>query len=92
MTPLALEVALTVQQELQPRLDEADRLRQKRVERAHYEAELAQRRYMNVDPSNLLVADTLEADWNQKLRALAEALSASGKPIEPPSVSNSGNA
>lgn len=73
MTPLALEVALTVQQELQSRLDEADRLRQQRVERARYEAELAQRRYMNVDPSNRLVADTLEADWNQKLRALAEA-------------------
>jgi len=33
-------------------------------------AELAQRRYMSVDPSNRLVADTLEADWNQKLRAL----------------------
>jgi len=73
MTPLAMEVALTVQQELQSRLDDADRLRQKRVERARYEAELAQRRYMNVDPSNRLVADTLEADWNQKLRALAEA-------------------
>jgi hypothetical protein len=73
MTPLALEVALTVQQELQSRLNEADRLRQKRVERARYEAELAQRRYMNVDPSNRLVADTLEADWNQKLRGLAEA-------------------
>ena len=73
MTPLALEVALTVQQELQSRLDEADRLRQQRVERARYEAELAQRRYMSVDPSNRLVADTLEADWNQKLRALAEA-------------------
>jgi hypothetical protein len=62
-----------VQQELQARREEADRLRQKRVERAHYEAELAQRRYMNVDPSHRLVADTLEADWNQKLRALAEA-------------------
>lgn len=73
MTPLALEVALTVQQELQTRLDDADRLRQKRVERACYEAELAQRRYMNVDPCNRLVADTLEADWNQKLRALADA-------------------
>src|SRR5262249_27082542 len=62
---------LTVQQELQSRLDDADRLRQKRVERARYEAELAQRRYMNVDPSNRLVADTLEADWNHKLRVLA---------------------
>jgi hypothetical protein len=25
---------------------------------------------MRVDPENRLVADTLEADWNQKLRAL----------------------
>jgi hypothetical protein len=28
---------------------------------------------MMVDPSNRLVADTLEADWNDKLRALAKA-------------------
>ena len=41
--------------------------------RARYEAELAQRRYMRVDPENRLVADTVEADWNQKLRALSEA-------------------
>jgi hypothetical protein len=65
--------ALTVQQELQSRLDEADRLRQKQVERARYEAELAQRRYMKVDPNHRLVADTLEADWNHKLRALTES-------------------
>jgi DNA invertase Pin-like site-specific DNA recombinase len=73
VNPVALDVALTVLQELQTRLDESDRLRKQHVERARYEAELAQRRYMRVDPENRLVADTLEADWNQKLRALAEA-------------------
>jgi hypothetical protein len=73
MTPVALEVALAVQQELQSRLEEADRLRQTQVERARYEAELAQRRYLRVDPDNRLVADTLEADWNHKLSALDEA-------------------
>jgi DNA invertase Pin-like site-specific DNA recombinase len=73
VNPVTLEVALSVQQELQARLDEADRLRKQQVERARYEAELAQRRYMHVDPQNRLVADTLEADWNQKLRALNEA-------------------
>jgi DNA invertase Pin-like site-specific DNA recombinase/F0F1-type ATP synthase membrane subunit b/b' len=73
VTPLALEMALSVQQEIQDRLGEADRLRKIQVERAQYEARLAQRRYMQVDPDNRLVADTLEADWNQKLRALAEA-------------------
>jgi len=61
VSPMTLDVALTVQQELQSRLDEADRLRQKQVERARYEADLAQRRYMKVDPDNRLVADTLAA-------------------------------
>ena len=73
MTPLAIEVALTVQQELVSRHEEADRLRRQHVDRARYEAELAQRRFLKVDPDNRLVADTLEADWNEKLRALAAA-------------------
>jgi len=73
VTPITLEVALAVQQELQSRLDEADRLRQQQVERARYEAELARRRYLRVDPDNRLVADSLEADWNDKLRLLTEA-------------------
>jgi hypothetical protein len=37
------------------------------------EADLAQRRFMLVDPNNRLVADTLESEWNDKLRALAHA-------------------
>jgi len=72
VTPLALEVALNVQQELQNRLEEVERLRQQQVQRARYEAEQAQLRYMRVDPNNRLVADTLEADWNNKLRALTQ--------------------
>jgi DNA invertase Pin-like site-specific DNA recombinase len=73
VTPMALDVTLAVQQEIQIRLDEVDRMRRKQVERARYEADLAQRRYMHVDPANRLVADTLEAEWNSKLRALNEA-------------------
>jgi DNA invertase Pin-like site-specific DNA recombinase len=73
ITPLALEVTLIVQQEIQARLDEVDGLRRKAVERARYEADLAQRRYLHVDPANRLVADSLEADWNHKLRALKDA-------------------
>lgn len=73
MTPLAIEVALSVQQELASRQEEADRLRRQHVERAKYEAELAQRRFLKVDPDNRLVADVLEADWNAKLRAVAAA-------------------
>jgi hypothetical protein len=73
VSPLALEVALAVQDELEARAEEVDRLRRQQVERAQYEAELAQRRYLRVDPDNRLVADSLEADWNNKLRALATA-------------------
>jgi DNA invertase Pin-like site-specific DNA recombinase len=73
ISPLALEVALNVQQQLQERLAEADRLRRQYVERAAYEAEQARIRYMRVDPNNRLVADTLEALWNDKLRQLEQA-------------------
>src|ERR1700730_15372430 len=73
LSPLALEVALSVQQELQERLAESDRLRRQYVERAQYEAEQARVRYMRVDPNNRLVADTLEALWNDKLRQLEQA-------------------
>jgi len=72
-TPATLDIALQVQQELQSRYDEIDRLRKQQVERAQYEADLARRRYMQVDPDNRLVADTLEAEWNDKLRAVGEA-------------------
>jgi DNA-binding transcriptional regulator YiaG len=58
---------------LQSRLDETDQLRKQQVERARYEADMARNRYMQVDPNNRLAADELEADWNTKLRVLAEA-------------------
>jgi len=72
MTPVTIDITLAVQQELQARLEETDRLRKQQVERARYEAELAQRRYLRVHPDNRLVADSLEADWNRKLCALQE--------------------
>ncbi len=73
VSPLAIEAALGIEAELAARVAEADGLRRAQVERARFEAELAQRRYLRVDPDNRLVADSLEADWNAKLRALADA-------------------
>ena len=73
VTPLALEVALSVQAEIESRVAEADQLRRGHVERARHNAESARRRYLCVDPDNRLVAGTLEADWNAALRELAEA-------------------
>ncbi|MGV9885032.1 recombinase family protein, partial [Streptomyces sp. NPDC003006] len=76
LTPLAIEAALAVAAELATRAAEADRLRQSGVERARYQADLARRRYLAVDPHNRLVTQSLEADWNTALRALNEATDA----------------
>jgi DNA invertase Pin-like site-specific DNA recombinase len=57
VTPLALDVALTVQTELETRAAQADALRRQHVERARHQADLARRRYLAVDPDNRLVAD-----------------------------------
>lgn len=73
VNPVAIDVALAVQEELRTQVDEADRHRRMHVERARYEADLARRRFMRVDPDNRLVADSLEAEWNEKLRGLAAA-------------------
>lgn len=74
MTPLTLEVTLSVQRELEARATETDALRRQHLERTRYDAELARRRYMKVDPDNRLVADALEADWNDRLRIHTDAV------------------
>jgi len=70
VAPAALEVALAVHDEIAGRIQQADKLRASQLERARYDAELARRRYLKVDPDNRLVADSLEADWNARLRTL----------------------
>jgi hypothetical protein len=73
VTPKAIELTLAVHQEIQRRVDDTDRLRHRQVERAQYEVDLARQRYLHVDPVNRLVADSLETDWNAKLRLLEQA-------------------
>jgi hypothetical protein len=68
MTPMTMNIALAVQQEIEARIGEGDALRRAQLERAGYEAELARRRYMKADPDNRLVVNNLEAEWNDKLR------------------------
>jgi DNA invertase Pin-like site-specific DNA recombinase len=71
--PVGLVYDAQGREELQQRLDDADQLRRQQVERARYDADLAKDRFMQVDPKNRLVADALEADWNERLRALTAA-------------------
>src|SRR2546421_2529563 len=73
VTPEAVAMTIAVQDEIVSRAAEAQRLRHLQVERAQYEADLAQRRYLKVDPDNRLVATVLVAEWNTKVRELEEA-------------------
>lgn len=73
MSPMALDIAMAVQEDIQAQVEKVDRLRRQQVERARYEADSARRRYMNVDAANRLVAESLEAEWNLKLHALNKA-------------------
>jgi DNA invertase Pin-like site-specific DNA recombinase len=73
MAPAAVALAFEIRAEIESRQEEAQQLRHRAVERAQVDADLAQRRFMLVDPGNRLVADTLESEWNDKLRMLARA-------------------
>ena len=65
--PDQLAIALQAYEELARRATAIDRQWQLKIERAEYEAQLAQRRYEEVDPANRLVAATLERRWNTAL-------------------------
>ena len=71
MTPMAVEMTLAIQSELDRRVAESEQHYQLRITRARYECDLARRRYMLVDPANRLVAAGLEAEWNVRLAELA---------------------
>jgi DNA invertase Pin-like site-specific DNA recombinase len=70
LQPAEIELALAALQELESRDQTISRQWQMRLERAEYEAALAERRYQEVDPSQRLVAGTLERRWNDALLQL----------------------
>lgn len=86
ITPLTLEAALQVQAEIEVHAEDANRLRASHVERARHQADNARRRYLAVDPHNRLVADNLESDWNDALRALQDAQEAYERSQQPPAL------
>ena len=68
-----IDLALAVQEQVGAEFAEADAQRARRIEAIRYDADLARRRFYEVDPANRLVAAALEADWNERLRDLEEA-------------------
>ena len=73
LQPEQIEIALRAVQELERRSQAVDQQWRMRLERLDYQAQLAQRRYEEVDPANRLVAATLEQRWNEALQAKATA-------------------
>ncbi len=73
LRPEQVEIALRAVQELERRSQAVDQQWRMRLERLEYQAQLAQRRYEEVDPSNRLVAGSLERRWNDALEELKSA-------------------
>jgi Recombinase zinc beta ribbon domain len=69
----AVDLALAYDQNQRDEQARIDRQWQQQLQRLEYECELAQRRYELVDPANRLVAQTLEAAWNERLAELEAA-------------------
>jgi len=70
VTPPEIELALAVVREAERQGSDIDRQWTLRLERARYEARLAERRYKAIDPDHRVVARTLEREWNDTLTAL----------------------
>jgi hypothetical protein len=73
LSPIELDAytqALTAQQAVATQVAHA---RQQQLERLHYQAQLAERRFKRVDPDNRLVAAELERQWEAALAAFQQA-------------------
>ena len=73
LTPGQVALALSAADEVAGRHQRASRAAELAVERARYDADRAERAFCQVEPENRLVARSLEARWEARLAALAEA-------------------
>ncbi|MGH3184377.1 MAG: hypothetical protein ACRDOE_21070, partial [Streptosporangiaceae bacterium] len=73
LTPGQVTLALSAADEVAGRHQRVSRAAELAVERARYEADRAERAFSAVEPENRLVARSLEARWEARLTALAEA-------------------
>src|SRR5262249_38062784 len=72
VTPLTIELALNALSNLEERDHAIAAQWRRRIERARYDADLAERRYEAVDPHNRLIASTLEQRWNDAAQRVLE--------------------
>jgi len=72
VTPLTIKLALEALTNLEDRDRALAAQWRRRIERARYDVDLAERRYEAVDPGNRLIASTLEQRWNDAMLRLRE--------------------
>ncbi len=72
VTPLTIKLALEALTRLEERDHAVAAQWQRRIERARYDVDLAERRYEAVDPANRLIASTLEQRWNDAMQRLRD--------------------
>ena len=83
LSPVELDVysrAVASQQEI---IDQVAHAHSQHMERLRYEAQLAERQFLRVDPDNRLVAAALEKRWNEALSALKQAEEAQAQQHKP---------
>ena len=73
LTPSQIVLALAAADEVAGRHQRVSRAAELALERARYDADRAERAFCQVEPDNRLVARSLEARWEARLAALAEA-------------------
>src|SRR6266542_2769174 len=73
LTPEQVALALAAADEVAGRCQRVSRAAELAVERARYDADRAERAFCACEPENRLVARSLEARWEARLAALAEA-------------------
>jgi len=75
LTPDNVSIALSALAEIEKRNNSLNKHWEMNIQRCQYQADIAQRRFEQVDPANRLVAASLEKTWNHELEKLALAKS-----------------
>jgi DNA invertase Pin-like site-specific DNA recombinase len=92
LSPMEIDVYSRAIEQKKQVNEEVNRAHAQQVERLRYEAALARRQYMRVDPENRLVASELESRWEAALRELKEAESSLAHrklaPVLPPKITS----
>lgn len=75
LRPANVSIAINALGEIEKRNASLDKHWQMNIQRCQYQADIAQRRFEQVDPANRLVAAALEKNWNLELERLSLATS-----------------